>query len=179
MQNYAKTIVLLVRELVYIADSSSLATYCGVSHGRGFDLHASPKAHCFRQIQVLHKDFSEEPLLPYQALARETVQSTMKTLINYGIPEVKIPHFRSQFLCKCVILQICIKISGRAHPRSVIQNSINTPSDSSSYLRFSMTLAVAGAASRLVPIFANVLTSSTNISSYLSLPTLTSRLISY
>jgi hypothetical protein len=92
VQNYAKTIVLLVRVSICIVDSSSRATYCEVSRGRGFDLHAGPKAHCFfRQIQVLRKDFSEELFLHHQALAKETVQSTIN--VKYGIPEVNIFTF--------------------------------------------------------------------------------------
>jgi hypothetical protein len=63
------------------------------SRGRGFDLHASPKAHRFGRIQVLHKDFSEELPLLYQALAKDTVQSKLKTLVKYGIPEIKFLTF--------------------------------------------------------------------------------------
>lgn len=179
VQKSAKTIVLLVQASICI-ECSSRRTRCGVLHGRELDLHASSKAHCFRQIQVLRKDFSEELLLLYQALAKDTVQPTIKTHVKYGIPIVKISHFRSMFLCKSNIFKHCIKKSAIAHPWSFIKDGIDIPSDpSTSNLRFSIILAVAGAASRFVPILANVMTSSSNTSSYLSLPTLTSRLISY
>ena len=62
----------------------------------------------------------------------------------------------------------------------VYLNGIDILSDSSSSkLCLSMILAVAGAASRFFSIFAKVITSGNNTFLYLSLSTLTSRLISY
>lgn len=167
VQNYAKTIVLLVRVSTCKSEISSRGCCSSqVLHGRGLYLHASPKTRRFRRIQVLCKDFSEVLLLLYQVLSKDSVQQTIKTLVKYGIPEAKIPHVHSTFLCKCGVPMLCKKKSAIAHPWSVIKKGINIPSDSSSSnLRFSMTFAVAGAASRFVPFFANEIISSNSISS--------------